>query len=132
MADLPITSDEGGQPVVINDPITTANVANVTTAGALKVDGSAVTQPTSETNVDKNFGTWSYYAGSSGTVVVSAGQRVIGIGVHATTAGSFTINGGASIPIPANVGISIEPLGNIIAPTIIFTGTDSYMVEVVQ
>ena len=29
MADLPITSDEGATPIVINDPTTTANVANV-------------------------------------------------------------------------------------------------------
>jgi hypothetical protein len=85
-----------------------------------------------ETNVDKSFGTWNYYAGTSGTVVVSAGQRVIGIGVHATTAGSFTINGGSSIPIPAGVSVNIEPLGNITAPTIVFTGTDSYFIEVVS
>lgn len=89
-------------------------------------------QPVSEANIDKNFGTWSYYSGSSGTVTVSAGQRVIGIGCHATTAGSFTINGGSSIPVPANTGISIEPLGNVIAPTIVFTGTDSYLIEVVS
>jgi hypothetical protein len=37
MADLPITSDEGAQPIVINDPVTTANIANVTSAGALRV-----------------------------------------------------------------------------------------------
>lgn len=88
-------------------------------------------QAVTEANVDSNFGTWSYYAGTSGTVSVTAGQRVIGIGVHATTAGSLTINGGATIPVPAGVGISINPLANVVAPTIIFTGTDSYFVEVV-
>src|SRR5579863_9998328 len=132
MADLPIGSDQGAQPVIITDPVTTTHVATVTAAGALKVDGSAVTQPVSENNVDKNFGTWSYYAGTSGTVTVSAGQRVIGIGCHSTSGGSFTINSGSSIPVPANVGISIEPLGNLTAPTIVFTSTDSYFVEVVS
>jgi hypothetical protein len=47
MADLPVASDQGAQPVVINDPVTAANVATVTAANALKVDGSAVVQPTS-------------------------------------------------------------------------------------
>ena len=37
MADLPITSDAGASPVVINDPITTANVARVSTTGDLHV-----------------------------------------------------------------------------------------------
>lgn len=77
-------------------------------------------------------GSWAYYAGASGTVTVSAGQRVIGIAAHATTAGSMTINGGASVPIPANVGLAIAPNGNLVAPTIVFTGTDSYFVEVVS
>jgi hypothetical protein len=37
MADLPITSDNGGMPVVINDPTTPANVASVSAAGDLHV-----------------------------------------------------------------------------------------------
>jgi hypothetical protein len=77
-------------------------------------------------------GTWAYYAGVSGTVNVAAGQRVIGIAAHSTLGGSMTINGGASIPIPANVGISFSPQGNLVAPTIVFTSTDSYAVEVVS
>lgn len=85
-----------------------------------------------ETNVDKNFGTWAYYAGTSGTVVVTAGQRVLGIGCHGTSAASFTINGGTLVPVPAGVSVNIEPLGNVVAPTIVFTGTDSYFIEVVS
>jgi hypothetical protein len=42
MADLPITSDEGATPVVINDPVTTANVAGVNSSGALKTDRTTV------------------------------------------------------------------------------------------
>lgn len=39
MADLPITSDEGATPIVINDPTTTANVANVKAASTASVVG---------------------------------------------------------------------------------------------
>lgn len=77
-------------------------------------------------------GTWAYYAGVSGTVVVAAGRRVIGIAAHATTAGSMTINGGDSIPIPAGTSIAFTPQGNLVAPTLVFTGTDSYAVEVLS
>lgn len=107
------------QPVIIASQPVNVNVVN-----------TPIT--VTEVNVDKNFGTWSYYAGSVGTVIVTSGQRVLGIGAHATTAGSFTINGGASIPIPSGVSININPLANLIAPTIIFTGTDSYFIEVVS
>jgi hypothetical protein len=99
---------------------------------AIAITQTGTDSTVKEANIDKNFGTWAYYAGVSGTVVVSAGQRVLGIGVHATAAGSFTINGGASIPIPAGVSINVEPLANITAPTIIFTGSDSYFIEVVS
>jgi len=88
--------------------------------------------PVSNTLLTQETGTWAYYAGSSGTVTVSAGQRVIGIAAHATTAGSMSINSGNSVPIPANVGLEWQPMGNLTAPTIVFTGTDLYVVEVVS
>jgi hypothetical protein len=74
-------------------------------------------------------GTWGYYAGVSGTVVMAAGQRVTGIAAHATLAGSMTVNAGASITIPADTGIWLEPQGQLVAPTLVFTGTDTYVVE---
>jgi hypothetical protein len=77
-------------------------------------------------------GTWSYYAGVSGTVTVTAGQRILGIAAHSTAGGSMTINGGSSIPIPAGSGIAISPAGNLVAPVLVFTSTDSYFVEVVS
>jgi hypothetical protein len=76
-------------------------------------------------------GTWDYRAGASGTVNVPAGGRVLGIAAHSAGGGSMTINGGASIPIPANVGIAFTPQGNLVAPTLVFTSTDSYAVEFV-
>jgi len=83
-------------------------------------------------NVDKNFGTWSYYAGASGTVTVTAGQRVLGIAAHATNAGTVTINGGPTVILPAGVSWELEPLGNLVAPTVVFTNTDTYFIEVVS
>ncbi len=65
-ADVPITAgtgtkidtrtvgagtDEHRQVIVVGDPATAANVATVSAAGALKVDGSAVTQPVSFASV---------------------------------------------------------------------------------
>lgn len=80
----------------------------------------------------KTTGTWSYYAGVSGAVSVSAGQRVIGIAAHSTSGGTVSINGGPSIPLPATISVAIAPVGNLVAPSIVFTGTDTYMVEVVS
>ena len=48
------------------------------------------------------IGTWGYLAGTNGTATVPAGAIVTQIVVHANTAGSFSIFGGASIPLPAN------------------------------
>jgi hypothetical protein len=82
-------------------------------------------------------GTWRYAAGVSGTVTLPAGATVKQIVVHATTPGSMTIFGGASIPLAAgaspafrfghNVCVAGETPGGGL--TIVFTGTDSYFVE---
>lgn len=85
-----------------------------------------------DTNSSRLVGTWAYYAGTSGTVTVSGGQRVIGISCHATNVATMTINAGATITIPPNCGFSSSPGGNLVAPTIVFTGTDAYFVEVVS
>ena len=78
---------------------------------------------------DSERGTWGYVAGVSGTVNIAANRRVIGISAYATVAGSLTINGGDSVPIAAGRTLTIEPKGNLVAPTIVFTGTSSYFVE---
>lgn len=85
-----------------------------------------------KTDVDKLFGTWAYYAGINGTVTVTAGQRVVGISAYSALGGTITINGGATITLPIGVAVSIEPNANLVAPTIIFTGTSTYFVEVVS
>ena len=139
---------QGTSPWVVSGTITTSPNVNVhdgsgnsigSTASSLNVDVTntvpvtgtfwQTTQPVSESNIDKSYGTWAYYAGTSGTVTISAGQRVTAITCHATTAGSLTINSGATITIPANTSFSDNPQGNITAPTIVFTGTDAYFIE---
>lgn len=72
-------------------------------------------------------GDFSYVAGAAGSRTVAG--RIQSIYVHATTAGSLTINGGDSIPVPANVGFVIAPEGRLVNATIVFTGTDLYIIE---
>jgi hypothetical protein len=104
--------------------------AGVGTAGTFLV-ASLPTGTNPIGNISNLTGTWGYLAGSSGTATVPAGGKVLGIAAHATTAGSLTINGGASVPVPANVGAALTPNGNLVAPSIVFSGTDSYFVEYV-
>jgi len=74
-------------------------------------------------------GTWDYHAGVSGTVVLTAGQRLLAVAAHATSAGSLTINGGDSVPIPANTGWGLDSIfAQTTAPVLVFTGTDSFTV----
>jgi len=76
-------------------------------------------------------GTWGYHAGTSGTPTITG--RVVGItATGGTSAASFTINGGDTITVPADMSIEVTPRGNLSAPTIVFTGTASYFVEVVS
>ena len=76
-------------------------------------------------------GAWSYLAGSSGTVVVPGGKRVTGIAARSTASGTLTINGGDTILVPAGA-LEIAPRGNLVAPALVFAGTDAYLVELVQ
>jgi len=110
---------------------TNLRTLKVSSTGVLSVDGSATTQPVSNTLLSNLTGTWSYYSGVSGTVNVTTSQRVTGISAHSTAGGTMTINGGSTITIPANCAISISPNGNLVAPTIVFTTTDAYFIEAV-
>lgn len=85
-----------------------------------------------ETNVAKNYGTWGYISGIDGTIVVSGSKRIIGIGAYSLLGGSFTINGGNTITIPSGVAYNIEPKGNLVDPTFIFTGTNTFLIETVS
>lgn len=122
---VPLICDSTGK-------LLTVSSGSTTISGPVSVSNFPISQAVTDANVDKSFGTWGYYGGSVGTVVVGASQRVLSISCHSTTGGTLQINGGAVIPIPANVGFAMNPLGNLTAPTVVYTGTDSYFIEVVS
>jgi hypothetical protein len=76
---------------------------------------------------------FAYDAAASGTISIPAGMFCKTISAHATSAGSMTIGGGASIPLPAGVlftedfNASRELLPGPCA--IVFTGTDACYVS---
>jgi hypothetical protein len=124
-------AEVGGAPIALGQHAMAASLPVV-------IASDQTAMPVSGTVAVSNFpsspsvGAWSYHSGVSGTLVVPAGQRVLGISAHATAAGSMVINGGSSIPIPAGASFNLEPNGNLVAPTVVFTGTDAYFVEVVS
>ena len=119
----------------------TTQPVSLATAPTTPVTGTfwQATQPISNATLTNIAGTWAYYAGTSGTVTVSAGQRVLQITAIAQQASAtMTINGGQTITLPygstdkVSSAIEIKPVGNLVAPTIVFTGTVGYFVEVVS
>ena len=87
---------------------------------------------------DMATGDWGYLSGVDGTEVLTGNKRVLRITATALEAsGSIQINGGDSVPIPygasdsVSTSLTIEPMGNLEDPTIIFTDTDSYFIEYV-
>lgn len=97
-------------------------------SGALTVDASG-----SSVSISGQTGTWGYVAGVSGTPTLPANSKVLKISCTASssTAGSLTINGGSSIPVPVSKQQIFEPKGNLVSPTVVFTTTDSYFIEYV-
>lgn len=77
--------------------------------------------------------TWGYLTGTAGTATVPAGGKVLTITALAGSAGSpsIAIAGGAAIALPQGAALTIQPRGNLVAPSIVFTGTTTYFVEYV-
>ena len=126
------------QVTVSNFPATQPVSGTVTAdLGALNGAATAANQATgnaSLSSVDGKLpdlsGTWGYDAGGSGSVTIGAGKRVLQITAVAGGLGAtLTINGGATVTIPALTSITIEPRGNLTAPSLVFTGTSGYFVE---
>ena len=89
--------------------------------------------PISLATLPNEAGSWSYNAGAAGSYSASAGKRVLQITmVGGAGGGTLTINGGDSIPIPQDVSLAISPRANLIAPSMIFTNTTAYFIELVQ
>lgn len=76
------------------------------------------------------------FSGTSGTVTLPSGAKLLRIRAHATAAGTVQIfDDAADIPLPVSSGwfeldyfhtSTTAPDGT---PTIVFTSTDSYLVE---
>lgn len=80
-------------------------------------------------------GEWGYYSGVSGTVSVASTDRVLMVSALNDTVdvdATVAIDGGPSILLPPGASFTFEPKGTLMAPSIVFTGTTSYMVEVVR
>lgn len=136
-----VTDASGSSVNVSNFPATQAVSGTVTAnLGTLNGAATAANQTTSNNSlasldgkIPDLSGTWFYDAGTSGTLTVSAGRRILQISATAgDTAATMTINGGATISIPAGRSLTIEPKGNLTAPTIVFAGTTAYFVEEVN
>ena len=113
--------------------VTNTVIHGLTTAGHgayvdVKVSPSgALTVESTDANTT---GAWAYRSGVSGTVAVPAGRRVLQITATAGAAdATLTINGGSNITIPAYRALTIEPRGNLVAPSVVFTGTTAYFIE---
>jgi hypothetical protein len=83
------------------------------------------------------IGTPGYLAGASGTVTLPANATLIAVVAHATAAGSFTLLGGPSVPVPAGTQIALDFKHALFvaqgaSAQIVFTGTDSYFVHYVK
>lgn len=92
---------------------------------------TGLTETQLRTVLPDEVGTWSYKAGASGTPTLTG--RVLAISAVATAAGAtVTINAGDSIPVPENGSITLTPRGQLTNPTVVFTGTSSYYVELVS
>lgn len=111
-------TDEHRQVVVVGDPSTAANVGAVSAAGALKVDGSAVTQPVSLVSVPTvtekqdqpaaTAATWtSATSANTAVTVTTTGYGTANVFIvvpSTTTAGVITIevsNDGGTTYVPA-------------------------------
>lgn len=123
------------QVVVIGDPDNPNNYLSVQN-GALPVSATDLdirnlSGATDTVNISNLTGTPFYQSGTGGgTVTVAAGRRVCGITALAVGAdGTITINGGNVITVRAGSTFSYNPNGNLVAPTIVFSGSLDYFVE---
>ncbi len=93
-----------------------------------------ITSLTQGSTADSNVvGSWAYLSGTEGSASVPAGKKVLQISACAPldTPATFSINGGSTVTVPAAQAFTFEPRGNLVAPSLVFTGTASYVVEYV-
>lgn len=80
-------------------------------------------------------GTYNVLSAIDGECVVPAGWRVTKISaLSESPAGTIecaALNEGDPIPVPST-GLTLTPEGNLVAPTITFTDTTAYVVEILR
>lgn len=121
---------QGSQQVTVEGAVSVVTQGN----NSLSVD-TGLNQPTTPADTqpisDNEDGVWDYYAGTSGTVVVTG--RVLTISATGSLlGGTVTINSGDAIPVNEFSAVTLEPKANLVNPTVVFTGTDGYMIEVIR
>lgn len=79
----------------------------------------------------KESGDWDYIAGTGGGTESITGRMVGSFFFANKFSGTVTIDGGNTITIRKNVGISINPKGNLLSPTIVMSSSIDYMIEFV-
>lgn len=115
--------------VIVSDPVTPDARARVLNAAPSNAEYGQVVRVAGAVKVDGiPYGTPAYAAGVAATVSVPAGAQVTMISAHATTAATITIGGGATIPLPANMGFADGSTPYVGPLAIVFTGTDSHYV----
>lgn len=77
-----------------------------------------------------------YAGGASGSVVLPAGAALIRVWCRSASGGTLTIFGGDAIPIVGSVPFDVDFkhalfVASAAAPSLVFTGTDSYFVHYV-
>lgn len=118
--------------------LSSEDVTTLTPPAAITGYATSAKQDTLAGKIPDQEGTWGYNAGTSGTLTLTGSKRVLLISAIAQEASAtITINSGDSITLPygstdkASSAIEIVPKGNLIDPTIVFTGTKAYFCEYV-
>lgn len=99
---------------------------------AFELVATEATLDSVDTKTPPITGTWGYNAGVSGTVTLTGSKRVRSITAISTSGGSVTINGGDSIPIPANFAFNLPIDAQLTDATFVFSSTDSYFLDYVS
>ena len=76
----------------------------------------------------RTSGTWGYATGADGSETIT-GHVLSLTAVAGTLAASLSINGGPAIAIPSNRTLTLTPRGTLVNPTLVFSGTQAYVVE---
>lgn len=119
----------GGVSLVHLEEDVAVHVSNVDPIPVTVTGSGGGPQPVIDAN---QSGVWGYAAGVTGSTTIPAGGKVLQITASSLFGGTVQINTGPSVTIPARGSLCIEPKGNLVAPTIVFSNTTAFFVEYVN